>query len=72
MAPLSLEVWASDLAAYPEALELLMQIPFPERSDDDLVQQNSCSESVLLTDNTEQNAKFAWKTTNKSIDATSS
>ena len=36
MAPLSLEVWASYLAAYPEALELLMQIPFPERSDDDL------------------------------------
>ncbi len=36
MAPLSLEVWASYLAAYPEALELLMNLPFPERSDDDL------------------------------------
>jgi hypothetical protein len=36
MAPLSLEVWASFLASYPEAWEILLSIPFPERSDDDL------------------------------------
>jgi hypothetical protein len=41
MAPLSLEVWASFLAAYPEALELLMNIPFPVRSDDDLDPERS-------------------------------
>ena len=34
MAPLSLEVWARFFAAYPEALDLLASIPFPERSDD--------------------------------------
>jgi len=36
MAPLSLEAWASFLASYPEAWDILLSIPFPEPPHDDL------------------------------------